>query len=151
MDRGARVRYWLPEISRPVEAEVISGSSSRIRVRLIETGDTLELALSALSRLDVRRGPESQGEGGAALGIFVGAIIGSFQFEHGSSSPGRYQGDIARAYLFAVACAGIGWLIGSRVHRYRWQTVPLGPVAGTTNYGVIGTARNSGAGEFTYG
>jgi hypothetical protein len=128
-DLGAHVRYWLPEMSRPVEAEVISRSTDRIRVRPIATGDTLEFALSALSRLDVRRGPEPQGEAGAALGLFGGAIIGSFQFEHGSSHSGTYQGDVIRAYLVAVACAGIGWLIGSRVHRYRWQTVPLVPDA----------------------
>jgi hypothetical protein len=128
---GAHVRYWLLEISRPVEAEVLSRSTDRIRVRPIETGDTLEFALSALSRLDVRRGPERQGEAGAALGLFGGAIIGSFQFERGSSHPGTYQGDVIRAYLFAVVCAGVGWLIGSRVHHYRWQTVPLVPDAGS--------------------
>ena len=131
MDRGAHVRYWLPEISRPVEAEVVSRSTDRIRVRPIATGDTLEFALSGLSRLEVRRGPEPQGDVGAALGLFGGAIIGSFRFEHGSRSSGTYQGDVLRTYLFAVACAGAGWLIGSRVHRYRWQTVPLVPDAGS--------------------
>ena len=126
---GEHIRYWLPEISRPVEAEVVSWSTDRIRVRPIETGDTLEFALSALSRLDVRRGPEPQGEGGAALGLFGGAIIGSFHFERGGRSSGTYQGDVLRAYLFAVVCAGVGWLIGSRVHRYHWQTVLLVPDA----------------------
>lgn len=127
VDPGAHVRYWLPEMSRPVEADVVSWSIDRIRVRTIHTGDTLEYALSALSRLEVRRGPEPQGEFGAALGLFGGAIVGSFQFEHGSSHSGTYQGDVIRAYLFAVVCAGVGWLIGSRVHRYHWQTVPLVP------------------------
>lgn len=42
MNPGARVRYWLPEMSRPVEAEVIRWSTDRMRVRLLETGDTLE-------------------------------------------------------------------------------------------------------------
>lgn len=82
----------------------------------------------ALSRLEVRR-PEAQGGAGVGLGLFAGAIIGSHQFEHGSSSGGTYQGDVMRAYLFAAVCAGVGWLIGSHVHRYRWQTVPLGPDA----------------------
>jgi hypothetical protein len=81
---GAHVRYWLPEMSRPVEAEVVSWGMDRIRVRPIETGDTLEFALSALSRLQVRRGPEPQGEAGAAFGLFGGAIIGSFQLQRGS-------------------------------------------------------------------
>ena len=125
---GAHVRYWLPEISRPVEAEVISWNIERMRVRPVETGDTVAFALSALSRLEVRR-PDAQGEFGAALGFFAGAVIGSHQFEHGSKNSGIYQGDVIRAYLFAVVCAGVGWLIGSRVHRYRWQTVPLGPDA----------------------
>jgi hypothetical protein len=80
--------------------------------------------------LPERRGPEPQGEAGAAFGLFGGAIIGSFQFQRGSRNPGTYQGDIVRAYLFAVVCAGIGWLIGSRVHRYRWQAVPLVPDTG---------------------
>lgn len=101
-----------------------------MRVRPIETGDTLELALSGLSRLEVRQGPESQGETGAALGLFTGAIVGSFQFQHRSSHSGTYQGDVILAYLFAVVCAGVGWLIGSRVHHYRWQAVPLAPDAG---------------------
>jgi hypothetical protein len=111
---GAEVRYWLPGASGPVEAEVISLNTERIRVRPIESRDTLEFALSALSRLDVRRGPEPRGRGaaGAALGLFGGAIIGSFQFQHGSSSSGTYQGDVARASLFTIACGGIGWLIG---------------------------------------
>lgn len=130
VEPGAHVRYWLPEVSRPVEAEVVSRSTDRIRVRPVDTGDTLDFALSALSRLEVRR-PESQGEFGAALGMFGGAVIGSFRFEHGSSSPGIYQGDLIRAYGFAVLCAGVGWLIGSRVHLYRWQTVPLAPDAGS--------------------
>ncbi len=123
---GARVRYWLPEISKPVEAEVVSWSTDRIRVRRIESGDTLEFARSALSRLEVRR-PEAQGEAGAAVGLFGGAVAGSFQFEHGSKSSGTYQGDVIRAYLFAAVCAGVGWVIGSRVHRYRWEAVPLDP------------------------
>jgi hypothetical protein len=127
---GAHVRYWLPEMSRPVEAEVVSWSKVRIRVRPIETRDTLEFALSALARLEVRQGPEPQSEIGAALGVAGGAVIGSFQFEHGNRSPGAYQGDVVRAYLFAVVCGGIGWLIGSRVHRYHWQTVPLVPATG---------------------
>ena len=127
---GAHVRYWLPEISKPVEAEVVSRSTDRIRVRPIETGDTLEFVLSALSRLEVRRGPEPQGAAGAAFGLFGGAIIGSFQFQRGSRNPGTYQGDVIRAYLFAVVCAAIGWLIGSRVHRYHWQAVPLVPDTG---------------------
>lgn len=126
---GARVRYWLPEISKPIVAEVVSWSIDRVRVRQIETGDTLDLALSGLSRLEVRRGPEPQGEAGVAFGLFVGAIIGSHQFEHGSRSGGTYQGDVIRAYLFAAVCAGVGWLIGSRVHRYHWQSVPLAPDA----------------------
>jgi len=92
---GARERYWLPESSKPVEADVVSRTTDRIRVRPVETGDTLEFAPSALSRLEVRRGPEPQGEAGAALGLFGGAII------------------------------------GSRVHRYRWQAVPLVPDAGS--------------------
>ena len=100
-----------------------------MRVRSSETGDTLEFAPSTLSRLEVRQGPESQGEAGAALGLFGGAIVGSFQFQHGSKNPGSYQGDILRAYLFAVASAGVGWLIGSHVHRYHWQSVPLMPKA----------------------
>jgi hypothetical protein len=124
---GAHVRYWLPEISRPVEAAVVSRSTDRIRVRPVETSDTLEFAFSALSRLEVRRGPEPQSEIGAALGLFGGAIVGSFRFEHGSKSSGTYQGDVLRAYVFAVVCAGVGWLIGSRVHRYRWKSVPLLP------------------------
>jgi hypothetical protein len=127
---GAHVRYRLPEISRPVEAVLVSRSTDRIRVRPLESGDTLELALSALSRLEVRR-PEAQGDAGAALGLFGGAIIGSFRFEHGSNNAGTYQGDVIRAYAFAVVCAGVGWLIGSRVHRYRWQEVPLVPDAGS--------------------
>jgi len=126
---GARVRYWLPEISKPVEAEVVSWSIDRLRVRLIETGDTLDLALSGLSRLEVRRGPEAQDEAGAAIGLFGGAIVGSHQFEHGSRSAGTYQGDVIRAYLLALVCAGVKWLIGSRVHRYHWQDVPLAPDA----------------------
>jgi hypothetical protein len=127
---GAHVRYWLPEISKPLEAEVISWNIDRLRVRLTETGDTLDLAISRLSRLEVRRGPEPQDEAGAAIGLFVGAIVGSHQFEHGSRNAGTYQGDVIRAYLFAVVCAGVGWLLGSRVHRYRWQTVPLIPDQG---------------------
>jgi hypothetical protein len=123
---GARVRYWLREMSKPVEAVLVSRIADRIRVRPLQPGDTLEFALSALSRLEVRRGPELQGETGAALGLFGGAIVGSFRFEHGGSSPGTYQGDVLRAYVFAVLCAASGWLIGSRVHRYRWQSVPLG-------------------------
>ncbi len=128
---GAHVRYSLPEISGPVEAEVVGVSTDRIRVRPTDTGDTLEFVLSAsaLSRLEVRRGPEPQGSIGAALGVFVGAIIGSFQFEHGGKSPGVYQGDLLRAYLFAVGCGAVGWIIGSRVHQYHWQTVPLAPSA----------------------
>lgn len=126
---GAQVRYWLLEMSKPIEALVISQSAGRIRVRSLQPGDTLEFALSVLKRLEVRRGPESQGETGAALGLFGGAIIGSFRFEHGSKSSGTYQGDVLRAYLFAVVSAGVGWLIGSRVHRYRWESVPLGAVA----------------------
>jgi len=122
----ARVRYWLREMSKPVEAVVVSWTADRIRVRPLQPGDTLEFALSALRRLEVRRGPESQREIGAALGLFGGAIVGSFRFEHGSKSSGTYQGDVLRAYVFAVVCAGVGWLIGSRVHRYRWQSVPLG-------------------------
>ena len=123
---GAQVRYWLREMSKPTEAVVVSQTADRIRVRPLQPGDTLEFALSALSRLEVRRGPESQGNIGAALGLFGGAIAGSFRFEHGSKSSGTYQGDVLRAYVFAVVCAGVGWLIGSRVHRYRWQSVPLG-------------------------
>ena len=126
---GAYVRYWLPEISRPTEAEVISWGVDRMRARVAETGDTLDLALSGLSRLEVRRGPEPQGEAGAAVGLFGGAIVGSFKFEHGSRSSGTYQGDVIRAYLFAVVCAAVGWLIGSRVHRYHWQDVALRPDA----------------------
>jgi hypothetical protein len=124
LENGARVRYWLPEMSRPVEAEVVSWSPDRIRVRISETGDTLEFAHSALSRLEVRR-PETQGAAGAAFGLFGGAIFGSFHFQHGSSSGGTYQADVVRAYLFAVACAAVGWLIGSHVHSYHWETVPL--------------------------
>jgi hypothetical protein len=131
----AHVRYWLPAISKPIEADVVSRSTDRIRVRPVESGDTLEYALSAFSRLEVRRGPEAHGEVGAALGLFGGAIIGSFRFEHGSSNSGTYQGDVIRAYVFAVACAGVGWLIGSRVHRYRWQEVPLVPDAGSRSGG----------------
>ena len=123
---GAQVRYWLREMSKPIEAQVVSQTADRIRVRPLQPGDTLEFALSALSRLEVRRGPESKGEIGAALGLFGGAIFGSFRFQHGSKSGGTYQGDVLRAYLFAVVSAGVGWLIGSRVHRYRWQSVPLG-------------------------
>lgn len=129
---GAHVRYWLPEISKPVEAEVVSRTTDRIRVRPVETGDSLEFVFSALSRLEVRRGPEPQGEAGAAVGLFGGAIVGSFRFEHGGSSSGTYQGDVMRAYLFAVVCASVGWLIGSRVHRYRWQAVPLVPAYART-------------------
>ena len=129
VEPGAHVRYWLPEMSGPVEAEVIGWNINRVRVRRSETGDTLDLALSGLSRLEVRRGPEPQGEAGAAIGLFAGAIVGSHQFEHGSRDAGAYQGDVVRAYLFAVVCAGVGWLIGSRVHRYHWQSVPLGPDA----------------------
>ena len=130
VEPGARVRYWLPEMSKPTEAEVISWGIDRIRLRPIETGDTLAFALSALRRLDVRRGPEAQGEAGAAFGLFVGAIVGSFQFEHRrNTSPGAYQGDVIRAYVFAVVSAGVGWLIGSRMHRYHWQTVPLDATA----------------------
>ncbi len=124
VSRGDRVRYWLPEMSKAVEAEVVSWSSDRIRLRPIDTGDTLDFALSALSRLDVRQ-RETQGAAGAALGLFGGAIFGSFHFQHGSSNSGTYQGDVLRAYLFAVVCAGVGWLIGTHVHSYRWQTVPL--------------------------
>jgi hypothetical protein len=123
---GALVRYWQRELSKPTEALVVSQTTDRIRVRPLQPGDTLDLALSALSRLEVRRGPESQSEIGAALGLFSGAIFGSFRFQHGSKSSGTYQGDVLRAYLFAVVSAGVGWLIGSRVHRYRWQSVPLG-------------------------
>ena len=123
VDRGARVRYWLPEMSKPIEAEVINWSYDRMRVRPIDAGDTLDFAFSALSRLEVRRS-EPQGEFGAALGLFGGAIVGSFQFQHRSKDAGVYQSDVIRAYLFAVVCAGIGWLIGSRVHRYHWESVP---------------------------
>lgn len=126
---GVQVRYWLREMSKPTEAVVVSQTADRIRVRPPQRGDTVEIALSALSRLEVRRGPESQGEAGVALGVFGGAIAGSFLFEHGSKYSGTYQGDVLRAYLFAVVSAGVGWLIGSRVHRYRWQSVPLGAAA----------------------
>jgi hypothetical protein len=111
-------------MGKPVEAEVVTWNTDRMRVRPIETADTLEFALLALSRLEVRR-PESQGGAGAALGLFGGAIFGSFHFQHGSSSSGTYQGDVMRAYLFAIVAAGVGWLIGSHVQRYHWQTVPL--------------------------
>jgi len=60
------------------------------------------------------------------LGLFGGAIFGSFHFQHGSSSSGTYQGDVMRAYLFAIVCADMGWLIGSHVHRSSWHTVPIG-------------------------
>ena len=130
VEPGAHVRYWLRELSKPIEAEVISWGIDRIRVRPIETSDTLAFALSALGRLDVRRGPEPQGEAGAAFGLFIGAIIGSFQFEHRrNTSSGAYQGDVIRAYAFAVVSAAVGWLIGSRVHRYHWQSVPLDATA----------------------
>lgn len=123
---GAQVRYWLHAMSKPTEALVVSQTADTIRVRPLQPGDTLALALSALRRLEVRRGPESQGETGAALGLFGGAIAGSFWFEHGSKNSGTYQGDVLRAYVFAVVSAAVGWLIGSRVHRYRWQSVLLG-------------------------
>ena len=125
MNRGEHVRYWLPEMSKPVEAEMLTWGADRVRVRPVESADTLEFALAALTRLEVRR-PESQGGVGAALGLFGGAIFGSFHFQHGSSYSGTYQGDVLRAYLFAVVCAGIGWLIGSHVHHYNWHAVPLG-------------------------
>jgi hypothetical protein len=122
VNRGDYVRYWQPEMSRAVEAEVVSSSTDRIRVRPVDTADTLDFALSALSRLDVRRS-EPQGAAGAALGLFGGAIFGSFHFQHGSSSSGTYQGDVMRAYLFAVVSAAVGWLIGSHVHHYHWETL----------------------------
>jgi hypothetical protein len=70
VERGAHVRYWLPEMSKPVEAEVVSWKTDRMRVRPLETSDTLEFAHSALSRLEIRSEPESQGAVGAALGLF---------------------------------------------------------------------------------
>ena len=121
----AHVRYWLREMSEPVEAVIVSRTPDRIRVRPIASGDTVEIAFTALSRLEVRRGPEQQGEVGAALGLFGGAIFGSFRFQHGSSNSASYQGDVLRAYAFAVVCAAVGWVIGSHVHRYRWQSMPL--------------------------
>ena len=66
---GTQVRYWLREMSKPTEALVVSQTADTIRVRPPQPGDTLALALSALRRLEVRRGPESQGETGAALDL----------------------------------------------------------------------------------
>ncbi len=123
---GAHVRYSLREISKPVEAVVVSRSSDQIRVLPIDGGDTLEFALSSLRQLEVRR-REDEAVIGAAIGLFGGAIAGSFRFEHGGTSGSSYQGGVTRAYVFAVVCAGVGWLLGSRVHRYRWQEVPLVP------------------------
>jgi hypothetical protein len=126
---GAYVRYWLPEMSKPIEAVVLRRTGDSVRVRRVEFNDSVAFVLSSLGRLEVRTGPEGQGATGAALGIFGGAIVGSFQFEHGGRSSGSYQGDVLRAYVFAIACAAVGWLLGSRVHRYRWESVPLGPGA----------------------
>ena len=122
---AAHVRYWLGENGKPVEADVVFHGADTIWVRLPPTADMLALRLSDLSRLEVRRGSGGHASLGAGIGTFVGAVTGSFVFEGGSRNPNVYQRDVARAYVFAALCGGVGALIGSTVRIHHWEDVPL--------------------------
>jgi hypothetical protein len=121
----SRIRYWLYEQSDPKDARLLLMSSDSLWLQPDETRDTRVLALSALSRLEVLRGPDGHAGFGASVGAFVGAVVGSFTFEHGDHSPSAYQREVARGSLFAVAVAGVGALIGSQIHSYHWEDIPL--------------------------
>ena len=121
----SHIRYWRAEFTESSEADVIAHRGDTLWIRSRESGDSLVLPLTALRRLQVQTGLDDHGAFGAGVGVFLGAIVGSFQFQHGGHSSDAYQRDVAKAYLFALVSGAVGWLVGSLFHSRRWEDVPL--------------------------
>ena len=134
VQRGARVRVWLPEPARQEEGPwgrqllrgtVESVDAGNLRLSVPGSAGSLVIPRTAVRRLDVSRGV-SRGASmveRAAGGAIGGAIIYGLMNDPRRSGGPSYRTDWRAAGVGAAWGAGIGAVIGFIWPHERWQRV----------------------------
>ena len=134
VQRGARVRVWLPEPIRqehaPERRQVLRGNvetveESTLRLRMPGTANSLGIPRASVRRLDVSRGVSR----GASMieravgGAIGGAVLFALLNDPDRSGGPHYRTDWRAAGVGAAWGAGIGAVLGFTFPHERWRRV----------------------------
>lgn len=117
---------------RVIHGDLVSWENERLRLRENTRGDTLEVALVRVKRLEVSRGLRGHSAEGVAIGLVAGVAIGvplglaAFKGQEDNLLSFGSSGQWALAYGagFGVLGALVGALVGSAHKSEEWQLVP---------------------------
>jgi hypothetical protein len=131
---GDRVRLWAPRLG--IEGSVGTVMALRPDTIVVDRGETLVLAISTLTRLEVSRGQKSRAGTGGIVGLVGGAAVGvligtaSIDADCEILSPDCDVNKNLESFALAAVAGGVvgygvGVLLGSIVKVDRWEEVPL--------------------------
>lgn len=121
LDPGTRVRVFGPSVvSGGLVGVVVGLVPDTLAIRPAERSDTVVVALSALTRLELSTGQHSHTLKGAGVGLLLGGVGGWIAGSASGDDRGSWYGYTARekahmgAVLFGAAGALVGAAIGGR-------------------------------------
>lgn len=130
---GARVRASTPRAAT-VTGRLVAASADTLRVLRDRAADTVSVAVSRLTSLDLSTGQHKRRLAGAAIGFFggaaLGAVVGAVTYRKQACAPGTwfcdYPGRAGDMVAGAVLFGGAGTIVGAIVGAGRadtWQRV----------------------------